>query len=55
MQQRNTSWMPISAATARLWAFEDLAGSIAPRRRRLVPAIRGLAVSLARLVHAARV
>lgn len=51
MQQRNSSsWMPVSPVTARMWALESMADMVPTRRRWLVPAVRRLAVALARRV-----
>jgi hypothetical protein len=40
MQRSDDSWMPLSPATARLWAFEAMADAGRPRRRRIMPALR---------------
>lgn len=48
MQQRSDSWMPVSQATARLWALESMADTVSTRRRRLAPAVRRVAVAMKR-------
>jgi len=51
MHQRSDSWMPVSPVTARMWALESMADTYPTRRRRLAPAVRRLAVAMARRIR----
>lgn len=50
MHQQRDSWMPVSPATARMWALESMANTFPTRRRRLAPAVRRLAIAMTRRI-----
>lgn len=47
MHERRDTWIPLSHATARMWALEAMAQTLPPRRR-IMPALRHAAAALHR-------
>lgn len=54
MQREDSSWVPLSQATAQFWAFEAMADAGRPRRRRLMPTVRVVLAAVGRLASARR-
>jgi hypothetical protein len=46
MREERDTWIPLSQATARMWALEAMAETRPPRRR-MMPALRRAAAALA--------